>query len=214
MLLIITAGIIQSIVRQFPKDDDTILKLKLLANSLFPQSSDDLKKIEKLDQPEDIFLMLQEQLPGDIEWIVYDILCQLNLQNLIPPNFCPSNDVSIPQLTTKDYLFAKCLLEIAQKLTPEDARLILSTTFNNSLKFDSTVVQSTTPMQLLYVMKNLRMFTSTYVTRLYDILMSIDKEKLALRLTEYLTESGQEPISKYEVVYPSIAKPGNTPKPQ
>lgn len=147
--------------------------------------------------------MISEKFPADVGAIVYDILCTLGLKDLITSDYDVICNAVCNQLTSRNYMFAKYLLRIAQNLTSEEASKIVSlTSINYNLNLDPS---STTGIQLLYTMVSLRMVTSAHVTRLYRLLLVIDREDMAEELKKYLQETGQEPIA--EVVFQSVMKP-------
>ena len=192
------------IITNFPVED-SLLQLKLLCKSFLVGETE---SIENADQPLTILQMLHRQfvLDSELKAVIFDIFRCLQLQNLIPDDFQPAISTTVEQLNHRDYLYAKCMVHIAQSLQPEEVENIINSMSviytNIAIKLKS---KEATGIKLIYELDRSHLVSPTHVARLYVQLKSIGKMELAGELIEYLKQTGQETV--HTVSFPSVVIP-------
>lgn len=187
------------------EDDKSLLQLKLLSKSFLVGETEN---IENADRALTILQMLHKQfvLDSELKAVIFDIFCCLQLQHLIPDDFQPASGTTMEQLNHRNYMYAKCMVHIAQSLQPEDVQNIINSMSiiytNIPIKLNS---KEAIGIKLIYELDRSHLVSPTHVARLYVQLKSIRKLELAGELIEYLKQTGQETV--HTVSFPSVVRP-------
>ena len=184
---------------------EDVLQLKLLCK---PFLVGEAENIENANEALTILQMLHKKfgLDSELKVVIYDIFCCLQLQHLIPDDFQPDASTTVEQLNHRDYIYAKCMVHIAQSLQPEEVQNIINSMsgiYNNiAIRLNS---KEATGIKLIYELDRSHLVSPTHVARLYVQLKSIGKMELAGKLIEYLKQTGQETV--HTVSFPSVVRP-------
>ena len=184
---------LQQISRELSSDE--LEYLKFLCECVIPDSS---RAIERVDSGVDLFSFLTEKSKLSSKNLVFltSILTSIGRECLL--NVCTGFSSSAVTVSTpqpqRDYMFAECLVKIAQSLVSKDMGELLYL-LGPKFKVPVPTDRIASPTKLFLELKKQLLLSETKTYILQDALRQIGRLDLANRIDDFLKVTGQRPSS-------------------